>query len=140
MRVVLDTNILISAFISRNGLPYQCLKYREDRYQLVTSTWQIEEIRDVASRAELRPLLKRAEVGTLINELRSKAVLLDKLPTVNYSPDPDDNNVIASAIAGEADYIVSGDKDDVVALDKVEGIKVLTAREFVGLFDKSFSR
>ena len=85
----------------------------------------------------IKPYLKRAEVGTFINELRSNAVIMDKLPTVDYSPDPDDNNLLATAIAGEAHYIVSGDKDDVLALGKVEGIRILTARAFVSLFDKS---
>lgn len=138
MRVVLDTNILISALISHNGSPYQCLNlWRNNRFTLVTSQWQIKELRDVTTRADLKPYLKRSEVGAFVNELRRRAVILERLPSVNYSPDPDDNSIIAAAIAAEANYIVSGDKNDVVALSKVEGVLVLTARAFVSLFNRS---
>lgn len=50
---------------------------------------------------------------------------------MNYSPDPDDNPIIAAALAGEAQYLVSGDKDDVQALGTVAGVRVLTLQEFM---------
>ena len=136
MRVVLDTNILISALISHSGMPYQCLKlWDRGHYRLVTSSWQIEELRDVTRRDVLKPYIKRVEVGKFVNEMRKKAIVQQTLPTIDVSPDPDDNNIIATAIVGEANYIVSGDKEDVLALDKIESIRILTARKFVGLFN-----
>jgi putative PIN family toxin of toxin-antitoxin system len=132
MRVVLDTNILISAFISRDGLSYQALSLWFDKqYELVTSTWQLEEFKRVTRYDHIKPYLNPIEVGTFINDLRRNALVLDSLPRVNYSPDPDDNPIIAAALAGEAQYLVSGDKDDVQALGKVAGVRVLTLREFM---------
>ena len=134
MRVVIDTNILISALISPNGVPFQSLKLWGPKYQLVTSEWQIDELRRVSRRKALKPYLKRIEVGTFINELREKASVQGKLPEIDVSPDPDDNNIIATAIAGGAHYIVSGDKRDLLSLRKAQGIPIITAREFVKLF------
>ena len=111
--------------------------WSEKRYDLVTSVWQIEELRDVSRRDRIKIRLKAADVGTLVNALRSKALVLDTLPVVNYSPDPDDNNILAAALAAEVQYIVSRDKDDVLALGEVEGVRILTVQEFVSLFDKS---
>ncbi len=54
---------------------------------------------------------------------------LPTIPDVSYSPDPDDNKIIATAIAGHTNYIVTGDKRDLLALDTVENINIITARQ-----------
>ena len=69
----------------------------------------------------------------LLETIDVNAVLVWELPTVDYSPDPDDNVIIATAIAGGADMIVSGDKRDMLALAEVEGIPIVSARDAVKL-------
>ena len=67
--------------------------------------------------------------------MKKRAVVLSDLPRVDYSPDPDDNPVIATALAGRASYLVSGDKGELLALGRVQGVRIVTARafaEFVG--------
>ena len=61
------------------------------------------------------------------------AVIVREIPVVTYSPDPDDNIILATAIAGRADYIVSGDKRDMLALREIDGIRIVTAKNAVGL-------
>lgn len=79
-------HIFISVLITPEGLPFQSLKlWFEKRYDLVTSVWQIEELRDVSRRDQVKKNLNAADVGTLVNALRSKALVLDTLPTVDYS-------------------------------------------------------
>lgn len=135
MRVVLDTNLLISALMSHEGLPIQTLElWTNKRYDLVTSTWQIEELRRVSRYDRVKAYVNRAEVGALINSLQKKALVLSDVPEVNFSPDPDDNPILAVGIAGRVHYIVSGDKRDLLALRKVESIPIVTAREFVEMF------
>ena len=53
------------------------------------------------------------------------------LPDVDLSEDPDDNPLLAMAIAGDVDYLVSGDKRDVLALKKVGKTSIVTARRFL---------
>ena len=48
---------------------------------------------------------------------------------MNLSPDPKDNQILAAAITGKADLIVSGDKKHLLALGEVEGVPIVTARE-----------
>jgi uncharacterized protein len=135
MRVVLDTNIFISALMSREGLPAQSLRlWTEKRYDLVTSSWQIEELRRVSNYDTVKPSLTPYEVGTLVNALRQKAFVLDDVPEVHYSPDPDDNPIVAAAIAGQVQYVVSGDKSHLLSLHTVKGIPIITVREFVESF------
>lgn len=138
MRVVVDTNILVSALMSREGLPVRVVKlWAQKRYDLVTSTWQIGELRRVSRYDSVRKYVSRAEVGTLVNALREKALVLDNLPQVEYSPDPDDNPILSASIVGQVQYIVSGDKRHMLALETVQGIPVVTARKFVTLVAKS---
>ena len=65
--------------------------------------------------------------------MKKRAVVLSDLPRVDYSPDPDDNPVIAAALAGRASYLVSGDKGDLLALGRVQGVQIVTARTFAEL-------
>ena len=60
-------------------------------------------------------------------------MIVREIPVVTYSPDPDDNIILATAIAGRADYIVSGDKRDMLALREIDGIRIVTAKNAVGL-------
>jgi predicted nucleic acid-binding protein len=71
--------------------------------------------------------------GRLINEIRNLAIPLAALPIVTVSPDPYDNYLLAMAVAGTADFLITGDKGDLLALKTYEGTKILTTREFLVL-------
>ena len=65
-----------------------------------------------------------------LSRTSARALLfLDDPPAANLSPDPKDNPILAAAIAGKANLIVSGDKKHMLALGTVEGVPVVTARE-----------
>jgi len=130
VRIVLDTNILVSALISGEGTPGQVLtKLRRERITLVTSRFQIDELRDVLAREKLKPYIRLEEADDLVFHLEAVAMVVAELPDVNLSPDPKDNPILATALAGEAEMIVSGDKGDMLALRRIEGIPIVTARE-----------
>lgn len=58
MRIVLDINVFISALITSQGLAFQTLKlWRQNRYDLVTSTWQIDELKGVTQREHIQRYL-----------------------------------------------------------------------------------
>ena len=134
MRVVLDTNILLSALINRHGTPAQLIAgWRERRYDLITSTEQLIELGDVARRPVLRTRIVPSTVGRLIRDLRKLAEVLTRLPAVERSADPADNFLIAMAEAGNANYLVSGDRRGVLALGTHGITQILRAREFLDL-------
>jgi putative PIN family toxin of toxin-antitoxin system len=131
MHVVLDTGILIAVLITTDTPPamiYQA--WRKKRFELITSEWQLDEFRRVSRYAKLRRYLKPVEAGNLVNGLRHQATVLKTLPTVDLSPDPDDNPVLAMAEASQAQYLVTGDKKDLLALGSIGGTRIVTARQF----------
>jgi putative PIN family toxin of toxin-antitoxin system len=132
MRVVLDTGILIAALIT-SGTPPDAIyrAWRKKRFELFTSEWQLEEFRRVSRYPKLRTYLKSADAGNLVNGLRREATVLSQLPTVDLSPDPDDNPVLATALAARADILVTGDRRDLLALERVGSTRILSARQFV---------
>ena len=75
--------------------------------------------------------LAPALAGRLINELRDIAIVLTNLPTVSVCQDPHDNYLLAIAVAGAADFLVTGDKRDLLGLKLHEGTKIVTVRDFL---------
>ena len=137
MRVVLDTGILIAALITKDTPPDQIYQaWRKQRFELVTSEWQLDEFRRVSRYPKLRKYLQPIEAANLVNGLRYQALLLEELPDVDLSKDPDDNPLLAMAIAGEVDYLISGDKRDVLSLKKVGKTRIITARRFLTILQK----
>jgi putative PIN family toxin of toxin-antitoxin system len=130
VRIVLDTNILIAALITKGTPPdrlYQA--WLRGEIELVTSTAQLAEVTAVLARPRLQRYLDADEAAAIVENIDTRALVLDALPDVNLSPDPKDNPILAAAIAGKADLIVSGDKRHMLALGKVESIPIVTARD-----------
>ncbi|UCH26810.1 MAG: putative toxin-antitoxin system toxin component, PIN family [Trueperaceae bacterium] len=135
MRVVLDTNILLSALLKKGSPPDRIRRaWEARRFTVVTSRGQLAELSRVSRYPRLRLLLKPHEVGRLILRLQRYAEVLTDLPTVDLAPDPDDNPILATAIAGRVDVLVTGDRADLLALSRVQGIPVVTARGFLERF------
>jgi putative PIN family toxin of toxin-antitoxin system len=134
VRLVVDTNILISALLAGASLPaHLVVLWREGRFDLLTSAEQLDELMRVTRYPKIRERLAPALAGRLINEIRDLAVLLTELPVVTTSPDPNDNYLLAMAASGSADFLVTGDKRDLLALRLYEGTKIITVRDFLVL-------
>ena len=112
MRVVLDTNVLLSALLSPHGLSDAIYRaWQKDRFNLVTSTAQIDELRRASRYAKFKDVLQPHRVGTMVNNMR-RSIMLDALPPLPdgiEANDPNDAFLLAMALAGDADYLVTGD-------------------------------
>jgi putative PIN family toxin of toxin-antitoxin system len=134
VRLVIDTNILIRALLVGSSLPAHLIAlWREGRFDLLTSADQLDELMRVTRYPRIRERLAPPLAGRLINELRDIAVVVKNLPVVTVSPDPFDNYLLAMAAAGSADFLVTGDKRDLLALKLYEGTKIITVRDFLVL-------
>lgn len=132
MRIVVDTNLLVSGLIS-SGVPRQLLDAaRAGVFELCTSEVLLAELLDVLGRSHLAGRLERAGLvaATAVEDVRKMALVVapQAVPQVVAS-DPDDDHVLAAAHAARADLIASGDKRDLLPLGSYEGIPIITARE-----------
>lgn len=104
VRVVLDTNVLLSALISPGSIPDAIYRaWEEGRFALVTSEWQIDELRRATRYPRLRRYIKLHEAGTMVRGISREALVIERLPSIELAPDPDDDPLLATALAGEVD-------------------------------------
>jgi putative PIN family toxin of toxin-antitoxin system len=131
LRIVLDTNILVSGIISASGPSARILDaWRDHRFLLVTSVEILEEVRRVLRYPRIADKyhISSTDVRDLMNLLEQEAVVLSNIPEVSVVlEDPDDNKFLACALQAEADFIASGDRH-LLAIREHGGIPVVTAR------------
>ena len=140
LRVVLDTNVLISAFISKKSKSpdkiYQ--KIKAQKIINVTSVGIIEEEEEVINRDYIAKNynLRAEQRKRFIEELAAISVVLaPKLQIKAVEDDPDDDKFLSAAVEGEADYIVSGDRH-LLNLGKYANIPILPPRDFAKILAK----
>jgi putative PIN family toxin of toxin-antitoxin system len=113
MRVILDTNVLLGALISPHGPPDAIYRaWRSGRFELVTSVTQLDELRRVSRYPKLKTILPAHRIGTMVNNMQ-RAIVLAQLPPLPDDigvPDPNDAFLLAMALIGDADYLVTGDR------------------------------
>ena len=133
VRIVLDTNTIISGLISPGGLPRQLLdKARSQQFDLCSSTVLMAELLDVLSREKFASRLSQAGITPLdiVRDLRRLSSICTPInvPRVIVN-DPDDDHVLACAVMAQADLIVSGDKHLLGLGGQYQGIRILNAAE-----------
>ncbi len=137
MRLVLDTNTIVSA-IGWDGPPRQVLiALREGRHRLVITPALLEELTRVLRYPRLQPIAAHPLLAVVLEWLyRPEHLVIPTERVTEIHADPADNLVLEAAVAGRADAIVSGDRH-LLRLQAFRGIPVLTARAFVGRFPRS---
>lgn len=109
MRVILDTNVLLSALISPHGFPDRIYRaWRAARFEILTSRTQLDELRRASRYPKFKDVLQPHRVGMMVNNLQ-RAVVLDNLPSGIEADDPNDTFLLAMAVAGEPEFLVTGD-------------------------------
>lgn len=129
IRVLPDTNIIISSVFWR-GHPYEVIKKGIlGEYQFVTSAEILDEVVD-----KLRNKFKFPEesIQELVDILMNYCYIIDVTSKFDVVRDKKDNKIVECAFDGEVDYIVTGDPD-LLDLKEFRGIKIVKAKEFLDL-------
>lgn len=137
MRLVLDTNILLSALMVRGTPPDKLYEaWRHGRFQLASAEQQLEELKRVSRRPFFQDRLTASEIGRMVNDIRRLATMCDPLHDVSGSPDPNDDFLLAIAQAADADYLITGDKSDLLALGSHGRTRIVSARAMVQFLNR----
>ncbi len=131
MKVVIDTNILLSGLMLPNSIPGRIVQaWRDNRFELVLSQFQLDEIGRVLAYPKIQKRLKwdQAEITHFLQQLFLRSVYLGDIITVAEVPaDANDNLILSAYLLAEAEYLVTGDRG-ILALR--EQYQILTAIEF----------
>ena len=133
-KAVLDTNILVSAFITPRGTPAKLLHaWREEQFDLVTSPPILVELQEALCRPKIhiRYHLSREDIHNFVTLLASATVLVPGTTAVSAPiQDPDDLMVLATAIESQAAYLVTGDKA-LLHLKRFQSVHIITPSAFL---------
>jgi putative PIN family toxin of toxin-antitoxin system len=131
MLVLLDTNIFFSALLTHDGPPGRIYReWRSKRFELVTSTEQIDELRKASRNPKFSGILQPRDFGTLVNILH-RAIVYGPIPHKHQAADPADSYLLDLMEAAQPDYAVTGDKrSGILHLDTLGRTKILSATAF----------
>ena len=136
MRIILDTNILISALVSPLSAPAKLLDAWERKtFTLVASSALIAELRDVAGRPFFRARLRASAAELLAAGLRDFSFYCRDLPSGPIAPDPKDSYLLAMAEASSAEFLVTGDKE-LLSLKHHKSTRILTPAAMIEILKK----
>ncbi len=136
-RVVLDTNLFVSGLISPAGTPHQLLRlWEQEQITLLTSAELISEVARVLQRPAIRQKYHLTDqlISALLTSLSQATEFVTpqtSLPV--HSRDPKDDKLLALALGGNADYLITGD-NDLLVLDgdpALENLRIITAALFL---------
>lgn len=128
MRIVLDTNVIISALLNSTGTPAKVLNaVVADELTLLWDDRILYEYRDVLNRPRFN--FKEEDVDDLLAYLDHVAEFVTAAPLPYEIPDPDDVPFLEVALSGEADYLITGNRQDFGRAPK--GLKILSPAEFI---------
>jgi len=135
MRAVLDTNVLISGVIA-TGVPHKLLvKGFNHEYQIVVSVETLNEFRDTLLKYPERFHMDEDEVQEEVETIRYFAEFVAPQEDITaVEDDPDDDKFLEAVVAGDVDYLVSGD-GHLLSLGSFRGIDIVEPRTFYERLD-----
>lgn len=138
MRLVVDTNVVVSAFLWQ-GTPGRLLEMAgEKEVRLFASRALVDELAEVLGRKKLSKSVAATGLTApqMLTNYRKVVTLVAARPLPRrVSPDADDDAVLAAAKAARADLIVSGDRKHLLILKRFAGIPIVTAAQAVALVE-----
>ena len=136
MKAVVDTNMLIRALLKPRGTVGPSLtRLRNGDYTLVYSTPLLDELLEKLALPRIchKYRLGVNEIEALVALIALRGTLVTPSRKVKVCRDPDEDMVIEAALAGMAEYVVTGDKD-LLTLKEFESVRFITPRTFLAVF------
>ena len=133
IRAVIDTSVLIRYLIRPSSAIKELIEIRwlGDEVQMVTAPKLVEELEGVLKRDYIQALVRPEEGQALLDAIHQKAAILPSFGEVpSYTRDPKDDKLVACALAGGADYLVTVDQD-ILVLEAVGDVRMVTPYDFV---------
>lgn len=130
IKVVIDTNIFISAFLGSKNAKFLMKEIFNNEYILIMSAEQLLEIKEVLNRPKFKKYVSKSEIDALIELLSLKIVEPVIYQKITDCRDEKDNMILEEAVYGNADYIITGD-DDLLVLNPYRWIKIVELRSFL---------
>jgi putative PIN family toxin of toxin-antitoxin system len=128
MRVVFDTNVLVSAFVTEGVCSKLLGRARRRQFQLITCPFILKELEAVLLKKLSATKVETSQALRILTEAIS-ALVQPAQPVSGICRDPDDDHILSCALAADAEYLVTGDYD-LLELREFRGTRILSPRDF----------
>ena len=133
-RVVIDTNVIVSAFLFSNALPQQAFDYARFRADFLMSYPVYEELVATLSRGKFERYVDYPTRKQFLDNLPVVVKWVEVATTITACRDPKDNKFLELAMDGDADFLITGDRDLLALADTADEawrFRIVTPREFL---------
>ncbi|MEZ4536970.1 MAG: putative toxin-antitoxin system toxin component, PIN family [Cyanobacteriota/Melainabacteria group bacterium] len=135
VKAVIDTNIWISALLSGSNALALVDALDRDKFSLVSSVELLDELERVVARRKFADIMFEERSQNILKLINEKALIVKIADVLPVSRDPKDDIFLACALAGHADYLVTGD-DDLLCLKDHEATKIVRLVEFLAIIEE----
>lgn len=134
LKAVIDTNVWVSSLLG-TGVPKKLKDHlAQEKFQAICSAQLVDELIDVLARPKFVGKITDIDAAELVRLLRTAALFVEPEPIAETSRDPKDDVFLACAVAGGADYLVTGD-DDLLVIAEVGVTKIVRPRQFLDVLE-----
>ncbi|GAB2792654.1 hypothetical protein GCM10027275_41980 [Rhabdobacter roseus] len=133
MKIVVDTNDFISALIGKKHRDKLKLVLDHPDIELFADQTLLTELSEVAYREKFRKYVTPTDIAIFLDVLKARMTIIVPTTVVTDSPDPNDNYLLSLAIDAQAQYLITGNKNDLLALSPYRGIQILRLQAFIDL-------
>ena len=130
MRLILDTNILVSAFVFKSVTANIVVRNAAKKHTLLFSESTFKELKSTLLKPKFAEIAELSTIRNFIINLIKIGEFIDPKIIIAECRDPKDNKFLELAVAGNADCIVTGDKD-LLVLNPFRGIKIISPADFL---------
>ena len=133
IRAIIDTSVLIRYLIKPSAAVKELIeeRWRGDEVQMVTALDLIAELEGVLKRDYIQTLIRTEEGQSLLDAITQKADILPLLgPVAAHTRDPKDDKFVACALVGDANYLITEDRD-LLILKAVGNVRIVTPYDFL---------
>ena len=129
-RFVFDTNVIVSALLTKKSAARDCLDKARGLGRILLSLEVVEELYDVLGRSAFDRYIDEEDRIKFLNLLVKESTLVEVTEKIEECRDPKDDKFLELAVNGKADFIISGD-GDLKVLHPFRNIKIISPREFL---------
>ncbi|CCI00192.1 MAG: putative toxin-antitoxin system toxin component, PIN family [Microcystis aeruginosa K13-05] len=132
-RVVIDTNVFISALLNPLGTPKKVINIAVSQFTILQSEATYQELATRISKNKFDKYLEKDDRLDFLSSLKNRSLFVDIWHETRVCSDLDDNKFLELAVSGMAQYIITGDKE-LLILNTYQGIPIITPAEFLVIF------
>ncbi len=134
MKIVIDTNDFISAMIGKKHREKLTTVLERKDISIFADDNLKFELEDVAYRDKFKKYVTKQEIDIYLELLSLRFTNISTKTVVQASPDPDDNLILALAVDSESEFLITGNKKDLLDLNPFQGIQIIKLDEFIEKF------